>query len=115
MMRMRGRHLLNWAVVICSLLLPLTAMAGTIMSQQGASHCGMVACRCDCCQPGRSSKCQMSHSACACPGLAFLTATPASPEVEAATPYQPVVASPAAKIFIFSIFHPPKNTLRFSV
>ena len=114
-MRMRGRHLLNWAVVICSLLLPLTAMAGTIMSQQGAAHCGMASCQCDCCQPNSSSQCRMSHSACACPGLAFLSATTARPEAEAATPYQPLMANPAAEIFIFSIFHPPKNPLPFSL
>lgn len=115
MMRMRGRHLLNWAVVICSLLLPLTAMAGTIMSQQGSSHCGMAACHCDCCQPNSNPQCRMSHSACACLGLAFLSATPASPEAEAVNPYQPVMTKPVAKIFISSIFHPPKNTLLFSL
>lgn len=115
MMRMKGRHLLNWAVVICSLLLPLTAMAGTITSQQGSSHCGMAACKCDCCQPNSAPKCRMSHSACACPGLVFLSATPSSPEAKAATPYQPVMTNPAAKIFISSIFHPPKNSLLFSL
>lgn len=115
MMRMRGRHLLNWAVVICSLLLPLTAMAGTIVSQQGSSHCGMTACHCDCCQPNSSPKCRMSHSACACPGLAFIASTPASPEAMEVTHFQPVMTNPAAKIFISAIFHPPKNTLWLSL
>ena len=112
---MKGRYLLNWAVVFCSLLLPLTAVAGTIMSQHGSSHCGMVACQCYCCQPNSSPKCRMSHPACACPGLVFLSAIPSSPETEAVTPYQPVMTKPAAEIFIFSIFHPPQNTPLFSL
>jgi len=115
MMGMKRRHLLNCAVLICSLLLPLTAMAGTIMSQQSSSHCGMVACKCDCCQPNSTPKCRMSHSACACPGLMLLSATPSGPEAKAATPYQPLMTNPAARIFIFAIFHPPKNSLRFSL
>jgi hypothetical protein len=112
---MKGRHLLNWAVVICSLLLPLTAMAGTIMSQPGSSECGMADCHCDCCQQPGSRQCGTSHAACACPVLAFLSATPSSPAAKAGTPYRPVMTNPAAKIFISSIFHPPKNSLRFSL
>ncbi len=111
MMRTRGRSLLNWTVVICALLVPFTALAGTIMSGQASSRCGMAACHCACCQPASSPRCQLTHSACACPAPACLAAAASSPEAEAVAPYQLVMANPAAQLFISSIFHPPEKLL----
>ena len=115
MIGVRRLHFLKWVVVICSLLFPLTVMAGTNMSQPGSSQCGMAAHHCDCCQQPGSRHCRTSHSSCACPGLPCLTATYSGLEAEAVAPYQPVMAKPAAKIFIPPIFHPPEKLLLFSL
>ena len=111
----RRLHFLKWVVVICSLLLPLTVMAGTNMLPPGSSHCGMSACHCDCCQQPGNRQCRTSHVSCACPGLPALTATFSGSVIETTVPYKTVMMKPAARLFIFSIYHPPKNILRFSL
>ncbi|MHB8067841.1 MAG: hypothetical protein ACYDIC_08070 [Desulfobaccales bacterium] len=108
MLRMRGHHLLNWAVVICSLLLPVTAMGSMAIAQPSLSGCGMSACQCDCCQPGARPQCQKSHSPCACPGMPGLTTSHQGPEIDGVVPYKALTAEPAVKILISSIYHPPK-------
>ncbi len=109
MRKIRGHQLLNWAVVICSLLLPLTATAGTLMSLPGGSGCGMIACQCDCCQPGARPQCQKYHTPCVCPGLPALTTSYAGPEIDGLVPYKPVTVKPVARILIASIYHPPRQ------
>ena len=49
MQGLRRHHRLQWAVMICSLLLPLTAVAGPALPNPGLSGCGMVVCHCHCC------------------------------------------------------------------
>jgi hypothetical protein len=109
---LRRHHLLQWAVIICSLLLPLTAVAGPTLPNPGSSGCGMVACHCPCCQPGSQPQCHKSSpSPCGCTSLPGLYASQFTPEVEGGTPYQPVALNPAPKLFILAIYHPPKNSL----
>ena len=113
MLSMRGNHLLKWAGVICSLLLPLTVMAGSGLPNADASGCGMSVCRCDCCQPGPRPQCHKSPSPCARPGMPGLTTSHKGPEIDGAVPYKALTAKIAAKILISFIYHPPKNTFLF--
>lgn len=106
---MRGNHLLNWAGVICSLLLPLTAMAGSGLPKADASGCSMSACRCDCCQPGARPQCNKSHSPCAGSEMPCLTTSHQAPGIDGVVPYKTLLDKPAAKIFISSIDHPPRE------
>ncbi len=113
---LRRHHLLQWAVVICSLLLPLSAVAGTALPNPDSSGCGMVACQCPCCQPGSKPQChKLSPSPCGCPSLPALQAGQFSPEAEGGTPYHPVALNPALKLFILAIYHPPQNSLLSSL
>lgn len=115
MRRIRGHHLLKWAVFICSLLLPLTAMAGTAMPLPGASGCIMSACQCHCCHHGGGPQCDKAHSSCSCPGVPGLVTTPAAPGSDGLVPYKPVAVKPVARILISSIYHPPRNIFLISL
>lgn len=75
----------------------------------------MSTCHCDCCQQQGNRQCRASHASCACPGLPALTATFSGSAIKTMFPYKTVMVKPAARLFIFSIYHPPENILLFSL
>jgi hypothetical protein len=115
MMSMRRHHLLKWAVVICSLLLPLTAVAGMGMSQPGASGYNMSICQCYSFHHLDCHQCGNSLSPCSCPGLAVVVTNHDWPGLVGIAPYKSLAMRPEARIHISCIYHPPQNTSLFSL
>lgn len=109
-MNRRGRQLLKWAVIICLVLLVPAALAGAGLPPASLTGCSLVSCQCHCCQPGHTSRCKPSSAShCGCPVLPGLNPSHFNPAAEGGADYQPVLANPASKLFILTIYHPPEN------
>ncbi len=109
MLRVRGRGLMVWIALLCSLLLPLTALGEKPGLQPEAAgcaiSCNMPDCQCDCCHRTSSNL-----RGCNCSGgsTPYLSAYGTIILNWQATPHCLESITPVFKAFIANIFHPPK-------
>lgn len=109
MLWVRGRGLLVWIAVLCSLLLPMTAGGEMRASHQPeAISCDMPDCQCDCCQRTSSPL-----NGCNCSGGSPPYLSPCGIIIydAQAHPHRLEQITPVFKAFTADIFHPPKHSL----
>lgn len=118
MIRIRGRGLLVWMALLCSLLLPVTAVRGMNAEMRAhqmealgcgmPDHCNMPNCHCPCCQPARS---QMTGCNCSGGFMPYLSTGGTIIYDRQAVSHRLDLVAPVFKTFTTDIFHPPELCL----